>query len=1229
MSGLFAPRRGSPRTRLGDGGRAANLAVVRDEQRETSPGEETLGLAGALMRERVRARLLGANPSELRIGRFELRRACGRGGEGLVYEAWDTQAQAHVALKCLNSVREREQSALQHEFRALSHVVHPNLVSMHELFCVDGAWFFTMELLTGRDIVRHVQAQPRRGRAIREAMVQLLQGLAAIHAAGLVHRDIKPSNVLVEPRGRVVLVDFGITTARGTAQHSRGPGTPAYMAPEQAAGQPPEPPADLYAAGAILFELLTGSPLGNRLEAVREPALLLRAVLGRQVLTELCVALLAREPARRPSAAQALAVLAPRPSAARAARSAVHSGVAEASCFVARAAELASLHGARVRAERGPHMLLVHGESGIGKSALMAQFARQLSQPTLVFTGRCYERESTPYKVFDGLVSGLAAFLAALSPGQADALTRGLSPLLGQWLPALGRVHPRDHGLHAEEARQLAFDALRELLARLARPVVLLVDDLQWGDRDSVALLEALFAPGGRLPILLVGNYRRGEAQTNPFLQALLGPRTLEPPLCCVEQLALEPLSAADAHGLVAQLAPAGVDANLVASARGVPFMLVEAALAPRGTPPRDVDQLFARRLEEVSAPARALLDALSVAGRPLPVSLALRTAPGAEFEAALELAASRLLRFRDLAGERCLEPYHDRVRTLVCSLLPSTRVRALHLAVADAMEQLAVDDPLRRVEHLRAAGELTRAAQVAVRAAELAWAQLAWSRAADLLAFALELHEREHPTLRRRLACVLSYAGRPADAAVAYMRAAQAAEPAARAELERLAAQQYLRAGHTRAGLALLDRAFARVGLHMPRDQARAALALLPARVRMVWSLARGRSPVRHGPVQADARDSTLRKDDRLATLEAFYRELWHTHPVHSALAHAWYCHEARGAGPRARMLGLTMEVLVRAIADGARARGACARMLRHAEALASDEPYEVALLLIARAVATIHVDWNPRAAIAVLERADAQLAACPGTQFERTWVAVALDHALEVTGRLGTLAEIVRVRERSGAAGSALAMRVVSVPLVMLLEDRPLDALALSAAPRPSMPLIDHVVLGHAASALLYRGEVQEARARYEEGSRALRFQLALQSRLVKEASLYQRARIATALFCSTRAPHWKQELQRLCAHERRLPVGLRAHLRLQEASIARSEGRRADCRALLRSARMVLARVQSDHAVWCVRYREAQLARSSEQLARAHAWFLGQGVRHPERWVGLHIPGHELWG
>jgi eukaryotic-like serine/threonine-protein kinase len=881
--------------------------------------------------------------------------------------------------------------------------------------------------------------------------------------------------------------------------------------------------------------------------------------------------------------------------------------------------------------------LLVHGESGIGKSALLAQFARQLSQRTLVFTGRCYERESTPYKVFDGLVSGLAAFLAALSPGQADALTRGLSPMLGQLLPALGGVHTRDHGLHAEEARQLAFAALRELLARLARPVVLLVDDLQWGDRDSVALLEALFAPGGRLPILLVGNYRRGEARTNPFLQALLGSRTWEPPLCCVEQLALEPLSAADARGLVAQLAPAGVDANLIASARGVPFMLVEAALAPCGTTPslarsaqaRDVDQLFARRLEEVSAPARALLDMLSVAGRPLPVSLALRAAQGAEFEAALELAAGRLLRFRDLAGERCLEPYHDRVRTLVCSRLPSTRVRALHLAVAGAMEQLAVDDPLRRVEHLRAAGELTRAAQVAVRAAELAWAQLAWSRAADLFAFALELNEHEQPALHRRLACVLSYAGRPADAAAAYMRAAQAAEPAARAELERLAAQQYLRAGHTRAGLALLDSAFARVGLHMPRNQARAALALLPARARVLWSLARGRSPFLRGPVQPDARDATLCREDRLATLEAFYRELWHTHPVHSALAHAWYCHEARRGGPRERMLGLTMEVFVRAIADGARARGACARMLRHAEALASDEPYDVALLLIARAVATIHVDWNPRAAIAMLERADALLAACPGTQFERTWVAVALDHALEVTGQLATLAEIVRTRERGGAAGSALAMRVVSVPLVMLLEDRPLDALALTAAPRLSMPLIDHVVLGHDASALLYRGEAQEARARYEQGSRALRFQLALQSRLVKEGSLYQRARIATALFCSTRAPHWKHELQRLCAHESRLPVGLSAHLRLQEASIARSEGRSADCRALLRSARTVLARVQSDHAVWCVRYREAQLERSGEQLARAHAWFLGQGVRSPERWVALQIPGLELWG
>ena len=87
-------------------------------------------------------------------------------------------------------------------------------------------------------------------------------------------------------------------------------------------------------------------------------------------------------------------------------------------------------------------------------------------------------------------------------------------------------------------------------------------------------------------------------------------------------------------------------------------------------------------------------------------------------------------------------------------------------------------------------------------------------------------------------------------------------------------------------------------------------------------------------------------------------------------------------------------------------------------------------------------------------------------------------------------------------------------------------------------------------------------------------------------------------------------------------------RAHFLLLEASLARSDGRLADCRLLLSSIRQMLSQVDGANGVWCVRYREAQLERSSERLAQAHAWFVSQGVRNPERWVSLGIPGLHGW-
>jgi tetratricopeptide (TPR) repeat protein len=934
-------------------------------------------------------------------------------------------------------------------------------------------------------------------------------------------------------------------------------------------------------------------------------------------------------------------------------------------CFVAREPELAMLHAslAEVRGlfartldgalRPGPRIVLVHGESGIGKSALLARFASDVtaSATALVLRGRCYERESTPYKVFDGVIADLVRYLKRLSPVATDELIDDLRAPLQQLFPAFARKFGSlriDESERAGElsrgvdARPRAFLALRELLARIARhaPIVMTIDDLQWADLDSLPLLEALCAPSARLPLLLVGNYRRHEVETSPFLSSLLCPRALSPALCDIVQLALSPLAPSEAAALVAELAPLRTQSELVASARGIPFLLVEAALAqvhePSGAASTDVGALFAARIAQLDDRAQALLAVLSVAARPLSIALATQAVVGLEcgFDTVLELAARRLVRFRDLDGERCLEPYHDRVRLLVMARVDASHARALHLAIDAAMVRLDCDDPLRRVEHLRAAGQDARAAELAVRAAELSCAQLAWSQAADLFLAAIALCDHHESALHEKLAEVLSFAGRHAEAAASYMRAASASPADARATLTRLAAQQYVRAGQTAAGLALLDAALERVGVRLPRSQVWAGAALLHGRVKVLLTQSLSRE------AEADDTDpaSTAARTERMATLQVFQRELWLSHPVQSALAHALYCSEAMRAGPRVRIHALAAEVALLAVADGPRARAVIARLVARAEALTHEHggAYEVAILCFCRALASIHTDWRPRAAIVPLERADKLLREeCAGTQFERAWVAMALDHVLEITGQLHKLGDTVRAREReaSGPDDNTRALRIVSVPLVLLMEDRPREALAMvnarSSTRREPLPLLDYIAVGRGVAAFLYQGAANEAHEYLESERGKLGFQLAFRGSAVAADLSFTRARNAAARYWITRERSLRREVEQRVRRAQKLPPLARAHFRLIEASVARCDGRLADARSLLRSARVELDQAEGGLAAWCARYREAQLEGSSELLATADGWFREQGVQRPENWVSLGIPGLHAWG
>ncbi|MGZ3477609.1 MAG: serine/threonine-protein kinase, partial [Polyangiales bacterium] len=650
--------------------------------------------------------------------RFSIERRIGAGGMGVAYEAIDRERHERVALKTLRSLDAAAIYHLKQEFRALADVRHPNLVRLHELVSEGGSWFFTMELIDGVDFLKWTRrgenrlvdestapeelvsqgpdrSSPRQVprvsglrisphldlERLRASLAQLVAGITALHTAGKLHRDVKPSNVVVTRDGRVVLLDFGLATElhRQDTLHSIEQhvlGTPEYMSPEQGAARPLGPASDWYSVGVMLFEALTGGLpfVGSPLEILMAkdrgdgptPGSLVEGI--PEDLDRLCAELLRRDPAARPNGADISRRLGPSvessPSAPEVSQAAPPAKVQ----LIGRERELDALDKAFRRARQGRAVAFhLHGPAGVGKSALLKQFLEQaaIKHQALVLSGACYERESVPYKALDAVVDALSRHLRRLTRLQIEALLPRDVHAIARLFPVLGRIEAvaAAPGLNFEspdlgELRRRAFAALREMLARMAdrRPLILCIDDLQWGDLDSVALLADLLRPPYPPPMLLVGAYRDEDVEANPTLKALRaiegGEERDSTPLMPavvdlrasttarrkrraaaaeIHDLAVGPLGEKDARRLAQEIAGGAADVVATESA-GNPLLIMEYArfLSSEGaarTKAPSFDEMVAARLRPLDGSARKLLEVLAVAGRPTVPAIAARAA--------------------------------------------------------------------------------------------------------------------------------------------------------------------------------------------------------------------------------------------------------------------------------------------------------------------------------------------------------------------------------------------------------------------------------------------------------------------------------------------------------------------------------------------------------------------------------------------------------------------------
>ncbi len=846
-----------------------------------------------------------AEPSDPAIGlgihtRFRIEDRLGTGGMGVVFRAFDHQRGEAVALKTMRRIDPVALYRFKQEFRGLTDLSHPNLVNLHELIAVGEVWFFTMELVPGVnfiDYIRqtetpcegapnrfppteglHVEALAR----LRLALRQLAEGVSALHGAGKLHRDIKPPNVLVTPESRVVLLDFGLSadlerSGLLPAIGERVVGTVAYMSPEQSTGQTLARATDWYSVGVILYEALTGVlPIDGTPNEVLDAKVRVDPPPPGEIaagvpddLNALCVDLLQRDPLARPSGPEILARLAADQEPATPGVGGPRRADGQ---LLGRDRHREALDAALTEVKAGQSVLMfVSGRPGSGKTALIQAFLRHLQDEedgAVVLSGRCFERESVPFKALDSVIDELSRYLMPRPADEVNALLPRDVALLARMFPVLQRVEAiasasrrRANASDQQELRRRALAALRELLTAIGRegPLILVIDDLQWGDPENADLIADLLRPPDAPVMLLIGAYRTDDAEESPLIRALLRPSASGPKR---RELSVGALTSVESRDLALALlgrhdAAARAEAHVIArESQGNPFFIDELVKHIRSVGGLPVggqaagrivlDEVLWGRVTRLSEEARTLLEVVAVSGRPVSLVDACHAAGLglAGRAAAASLKAARLVRGTVRPNRDEVETYHDWVRETVVAHLPADLIKAHHLRLAQVLEAGGRADAETLAVHYEQGDRPDLAAENYAKAGDRSVAALAFAHAATLYRRALRLRPA-HPgdpfdanRLRTRLANALANAGRGREAADEYLKTAETADAAEALDLKRRAALQLLISGHVDDGFRLLGAVLRTRGMSMPGTPTGALLALLGRRL---WLRIRG----------------------------------------------------------------------------------------------------------------------------------------------------------------------------------------------------------------------------------------------------------------------------------------------------------------------------------------------------------------------------------------------------
>jgi tetratricopeptide (TPR) repeat protein len=718
---------------------------------------------------------LGDEGAAAAVGPYRIVRVLGHGGMGVVYAGVHQATGMCAAVKTVSALRADKLLQIRREIETLARLRHPGIVRILDYGIERGRPWYAMELLEHCTLAEWGLERRRDDKL--GLMQRLCETLAYVHGEGVVHRDLKPRNILVTDRQLPILVDFGlvarvgVATGREVLDPTRVAGSIKYMAPEQIEGDLLDPRTDLYAVGCILYELVTGrAPFDGGVDEVIEqhrhrlPRPLSSLVENvPELLDRLVLQLLAKQPRDRIAYAadvgSALARLGAAALPAYAATPAARPYLCRPP-LVGRDTVLDQIDSKLTAASRGAGaIVLIEGESGVGKTRLALEVARRASARGYhVVSGGASavasedtggaRPEGPPLHPLSPLFQAIADRCTEGGLEVAERLLGDRGPVLAAYAPALAEVsgqqdRPPLHPLPPAQARTRLFRCLTDSVQAYAAstPLAVLLDDLQWSDELTIDFLDHLArGPIATMPVIVIGTYRSEEPH-----QALASIAKFH----AVCRIAL-PRIPEDAVSLMIggmlSLAdpPPGFVRFLTEKSEGNPYFVTEylrMAVAERvvirdahgrwifaetadptevvceSLPlPRSLRDLVDRRAQSLSPLARRVMLCATVVGREFDAVLVqvAEQLGDADISAAFDELARRYIVETTDSGESRFT--HDKLREIPYSELPDGERRMLHGRVAAAMECRYADSvDLERMHaslgrHWSAAGDRGRA---------------------------------------------------------------------------------------------------------------------------------------------------------------------------------------------------------------------------------------------------------------------------------------------------------------------------------------------------------------------------------------------------------------------------------------------------------------------------------------------------------------------------------------